>query len=385
LVARDIARRERVTKLTADVEVALWRAPARNFVMRVLIADDSETQRAQLSGLIRRGGHEVLDVGDGAEALAALLDPNGPHLALLDWEMPGLNGTDVCRRVREAPLSIRPHLVLLTARSEKQDVLEGLKAGADDYLSKPIVPAELIARLKVAQRNVEVQLELELRTRALEQALSRLEAVNVVASRIALEAIEASAPVELLLERALGDVTRSLTVVSGPEPIRALGSLVLPSEGRWLDVVLEVRGTVDRGVANGAPAHELVADLLTMTLQRVHAALTASGRSSLVPFPGRLVRGSVPEAQRRAVGPWTLLAVPQALQAASTPYDALAPNVVLLSGLRPPSMLAVEVLRAGTLLKPAHLERTKAFFRGADAKSAVDVATPSELSLKAQG
>lgn len=352
--------------------------------MRVLVADDSETQRTQLAGLLRRAGHEVIAVADGAQALTALLDVNGPHLALLDWEMPGLDGIDVCRRVREAPLGIRPHLVLLTARTERQDAVDGLKAGADDFLSKPPVPAELMARLKVGQRNVEIQLELEVRTKALEAALARLDAVNVVASRIGLPEVQSVATAEQLLAQAMNEVTKAVTVKVSGEVTRALGSLVLPSEGRWLDVMLEVTGSIERTVANSSGNRELVGDLLTMMLQRAHAAFDQRQERSLVPFPGRVVSGALTEGARVASGPWTLSVVSQSLQRASTTFSQLAPNVVLLSGLKPASM-AVEVLRAGTLLKSSHLERTRAFFKGSDATSEVEVATPSALALATHG
>lgn len=352
--------------------------------MRVLVADDSDTQRTQLAGLLRRAGHEVVSVSDGTQALTALLDVNGPHLALLDWEMPGLDGIDVCRRVREAPLGIRPHLVLLTARTEKQDVVDGLKAGADDFLSKPPVPAELMARLKVGQRNVEIQLELEVRTKALEAALARLDAVNVVASRIGLSEMQPVATAEQLLEQAVKEVTKAVTVKVSGEVTRALGSLVLPSEGRWLDVVLEVTGGIERTVANASGGRDLVGDLLTMVLQRAHAALEQRKEHSLVPFPGRVVTGAMPDGARVTQGPWTMAVASQSLQRASTTFSQLGPNVVLLSGLKPASM-AVEVLRAGTLLKPSHLERTKGFFKGSDAASEVEVATPSALALATHG
>lgn len=354
--------------------------------MRVLVADDSDTQRTQLAGLLRRAGHEVVSVGDGAQALSSLLDVNGPHLALLDWEMPGLDGIDVCRRVREVPLGIRPHLVLLTARTEKQDVVDGLKAGADDFLSKPPMPAELMARLKVGQRNVEIQLELEVRTKALEAALARLDAVNVVASRIGLPEVQPIATAEQLLEQALNEVTKAVTVKVSGEVTRALGSLVLPSEGRWVDVMLEVTGSIERTVANASGSRELVGDLLTMVLQRAHAAFDQRGERSLVPFPGRVVTGAMPDgAQRTATsGPWAMAVLSQSLERVSTTFSQLAPNVVLLSALRPASM-TVELLRAGTLLKPSHLERTKGFFKGSDAASEVEVARPSALALATHG
>lgn len=339
--------------------------------MRVLIADDSETQRAQLAGLLRRAGHAVVECNDGTAALRALLDPSGPHLALLDWEMPGLDGLEVCRRVRSAELGIRPHLVLLTARSDRDDAVEGLRAGADDFLAKPPFPAELMARLKVGQRSVELQLELAQRTKGLEQALGRLDAVSVVASRLGLQPASSLEPLEALLQRELATLTAGLTPTEGPDVSRAHAALVLRDESTWVDLVLELRGVAPLAVQ----------DLLTLVVQR---ALAASSRGALSPFPGRALRHAPPPSSEPvSMGPWRLWVDRQPLQSSQTPFSSLGPDLVLLRGLMPPSMANGEVLQAGTLLTASHLQRTRAFFQGADAEAGVEVATPSPYARTA--
>ena len=96
-------------------------------------------------------------VADGQEAWRLLQKDDAPRLAILDWMMPGLDGTSICREVRK--LNIQPYiyLILLTARGYKQDVIEGLEAGADEYLTKPFDPYELKARLRSGARIVELQ------------------------------------------------------------------------------------------------------------------------------------------------------------------------------------------------------------------------------------
>src|SRR3712207_6137011 len=97
--------------------------------------------------MLVRLGHEVVSVCDGTEALAALLAPDGPRLAILDWMMPGVDGVEVCRRLRQrtAPYT---YTVLLTARDRRDDMLAGLEAGADDFLTKPCDAVELRIRLR---------------------------------------------------------------------------------------------------------------------------------------------------------------------------------------------------------------------------------------------
>jgi CheY-like chemotaxis protein len=100
--------------------------------------------------------------------------PDGPAIAVLDWMMPGRDGPDICRSIRAAGNRRQPYLILLTSRAKLPDVVAGLKAGADDYLTKPVDRDELEARLSVATRMVQLQQRLADRVAELEQALSRV-------------------------------------------------------------------------------------------------------------------------------------------------------------------------------------------------------------------
>jgi two-component system, cell cycle response regulator len=128
--------------------------------MNILIAEDDPVSRRVLEEFLKKWGYDVVAVSNGADAWAVLAADNPPRMAILDWMMPELEGIEICRRVRS--LSGRPYtfLILLTAHGQKQSLLAGLQAGADDYLSKPFDAAELRARLQVGQRILRVQEEL---------------------------------------------------------------------------------------------------------------------------------------------------------------------------------------------------------------------------------
>lgn len=142
--------------------------------MRVLIADDDAISLKGLYGLMRSWGYEPVLARDGTAALSALAVPDAPRLALIDWEMPGLHGPEVCRRVREWHSDDSPYLIMLTSRNSRTDVIAGLDAGANDYLTKPFDPGELRARLHAGARIVELQSGLAEKVAQLETALSKV-------------------------------------------------------------------------------------------------------------------------------------------------------------------------------------------------------------------
>lgn len=124
--------------------------------MQILIADDEAVSRRMLSHFLANWDYEVVEARDGTEAWNKLQEENAPRLAILDWMMPGIDGVELCRKLRS---SERPYtyVLLLTARQERQDILLGLDAGADDYLTKPVDVAQLRARLAVGKRIIDLQ------------------------------------------------------------------------------------------------------------------------------------------------------------------------------------------------------------------------------------
>ena len=139
---------------------------------RVLVADDDPVTRRLLEVTLTSWGYAVQLATNGDEALAALTAEDGATLAIVDWVMPGLHGPELCRRVRERNAERYVYLVLLTAKSDRQHIIEGMEAGADDYLAKPFDQHELRVRLRAGRRVLE--LEEALRFRATHDALTGL-------------------------------------------------------------------------------------------------------------------------------------------------------------------------------------------------------------------
>jgi len=128
--------------------------------MKILIADDEAVSRKVLESRLRKWGYDVVVATDGAEAWEALQGPDAPDLAILDWEMPGMDGIEVCRRVRQAARESYVYLLLLTAKSRGEDIVAGMDAGADDYIAKPFDTNELKVRLRAGRRILDLVAEL---------------------------------------------------------------------------------------------------------------------------------------------------------------------------------------------------------------------------------
>lgn len=164
-------------------------ATAEKRVKRILIAEDDPVSRRMLQAFLTKWGYPVVAVSDGIEAARILEADDAPTLAVLDWMMPGLEGPQVCQRVREHPDRPYTYILLLTARSQKGDLLRGLESGADDYLTKPFDAQELRARLHVGQRILDLQDSLiaareELRFRATHDVLTGIANRGVVLDAI---------------------------------------------------------------------------------------------------------------------------------------------------------------------------------------------------------
>lgn len=140
---------------TADVTPLPKRDPVRT--RRVLVVDDDVVTRRALEGLLTKRGFEVVTTRSGEEAWAVLQKDDAPRLAIIDWMMPGMDGVELCRKLRHSGKGEYTYILMLTGRRAAQDVVDGLKSGADDYLRKPFNLDELHARLQTAQRIVTLQ------------------------------------------------------------------------------------------------------------------------------------------------------------------------------------------------------------------------------------
>jgi|SRR5438477_5543883 len=145
--------------------------------MKVLIAEDDAVSRRLLHAGLARWGYEILVAGDGTEAWR-MLHQERPALLILDWLMPGMDGLEICRKARALPNFQSAYIILLTGRSTKEDIIQGLDAGADDYIIKPFDPGELRARISVGLRVAQLQLNLADRVRELEDALAKVKTLS---------------------------------------------------------------------------------------------------------------------------------------------------------------------------------------------------------------
>ena len=142
--------------------------------MRILVADDDRTGATMLARWLERRGLEAVVVHDGTEALQVIQRDDELAMAILDWEMPGMDGPELCRRIRQHTHRASMYVILLTGRDTSTDIVAGLDAGADDYLTKPFNPEELRARVDVGIRVISLQNKLADRVSELQNALSKV-------------------------------------------------------------------------------------------------------------------------------------------------------------------------------------------------------------------
>jgi len=142
--------------------------------VKILIAEDDAVSRRVLEATLVKWGFEVTTTCNGTEAWDAVTAEGAPKLAILDWMMPEIDGLEICRRARQRPDARSLHIILLNARGQKEDIIAGLQAGADDYITKPFDQEELRARVQVGVRIVELQTMLAYRVAELEDALARV-------------------------------------------------------------------------------------------------------------------------------------------------------------------------------------------------------------------
>lgn len=257
--------------------------------MRILIAEDEASNRRLLEVSVRKWGHEPVLAHDGREAWELLEGPDAPTLAMLDWMMPGVDGVEICRRLRAHAEQRMIYVIMVTTNAQPGDIVAGLEAGADDYVTKPFDPQELRARVDVGVRMVELHRRLAEQQSSLAAAQARLAgrarfetAVGAMSDGIvtaddqwrityanraaalllnlvereweglaleeALAGFELSEPVDALRESA--EATSGLMISrrgAGPSLwIEARVTRLFDEEGRLTDVVLALRDATDR-------------------------------------------------------------------------------------------------------------------------------------------
>jgi len=146
--------------------------------MRIMVAEDGKVDRLRLEKILSEWGFEVESFRNGNKAMKRLSEPDPPRLCILDWVMPGMEGTELCRRIREKFPEESFYLIILTARQGIDNVIEGLSAGADDYVTKPFVSRELRQRIDVGVRVLGLEQLLNKKVNQLEEALEDVKSLQ---------------------------------------------------------------------------------------------------------------------------------------------------------------------------------------------------------------
>jgi DNA-binding response OmpR family regulator len=146
--------------------------------LKVLIADDDLPTRVLLRAAIGQWGYSIIEAKDGQEAWELLQHAEAPHLLILDWLMPGMDGIDLCKRIKQ-DLHYRPYVILLTQVAGTANIIKGLEAGADEFLSKPFNMAELRSRLSVGSRIINFENELAKQNTQLQTYVAEIEELTL--------------------------------------------------------------------------------------------------------------------------------------------------------------------------------------------------------------
>jgi two-component system, cell cycle response regulator len=216
--------------------------------VRVLIADDDPVSRHMLQVSLYKAGYEVISACDGEEAFRLLERTDCPRLAILDWMMPGKDGIEICREIRKRGPESYVYMILLTAKGQQAEVIEGLDAGADDYLTKPFDLHELKARLRVGKRLIELQEQLvsareQLRIEATHDSLTSVwnhKAILEIAERELIRSKREGSPLAVIM----GDLDYFKLV--NDTYGHAVGDIVLRETARRMSAVVRPYDSIGR-------------------------------------------------------------------------------------------------------------------------------------------
>lgn len=255
--------------------VPLARLRIASYHVKILVADDSIVSRHLLDATLKKWGYEVVLASDGNRACEILCAADPPTIAVLDWMMPGLTGLEVCRRVRQLRQEPYTYILLLTSKSLREDLIEGMESGADDYIIKPFDQHELNVRLRAGTRLVELHTEL----------LATREAMREQATKDALTHLWNRASILEILER---ELTRSI------RELRPVGVVLLD-----LDHFKQVND--NHGHFAGDAVLQEAAWRLRNSIRSYDSLGRYGGEEFLILLPGCDDRGTIAQAERLRV------------------------------------------------------------------------------------
>lgn len=242
-------------------------------VQLVLVVDDSAAQRRTLVQLLRRWGYGVREAASGAEALA-LCRAEPIDLILSDWMMPGMSGPEFCRAFRAMPRSGYGYFILLTSKTDKGDVAQGLREGADDFLSKPVNVQELRARIAAGERILRMERELQDKNRLVSETLARLRAAHESLDRDLSQARQLQQSLLRERHRAFGPAEVSLLLRPSGHVGGDLVGFFPTAPGRLGLFAIDVSG------------HGVTSALLTARLAGLFSGSVPEQNIALMPTPG---------------------------------------------------------------------------------------------------
>ncbi len=396
--------------------------------MKILVVDDDRIARKVLRAFLEDAHYQVATAEDGKQAIDAMMADDAPPILILDWVMPGMSGPEVCAKLRVAQLKFRPYVLMLSAKTDKNEVVAGLDAGADDFLSKPFNLGELLARLRVAQRMVEYEVELRHKIAELEVLEQRHQLLgDLLATPGSDGAPEPPAPlpaagtdqpapvITLELLAALGctaleqlglGVAHRVEPPAELQPLRvsyaAWVAVIAVDELRWIDLLVEaapavianfVAKTLHRRSNVQLPKQAFLAEALTVLGSALRSELRQRTCEALVPFLSRglyverpRLRLPVPEdalTVHLEVGGDLLqvTAVDQPATLRRKSSNLLRSLDVLAAAYPPPAVNEVALLNRGAILNERFIEKLAAFAEATSEQHPIPVYPPTPLAL----
>jgi len=402
--------------------------------MKILVADDDQASRRLVAAFLRRADHEVDDVESGEAALAKMLEAEPPAIAIIDWVMPGMSGPEVVAKLRDIALRQRPYVILLSAKNDKASIAEGLDAGADDFLTKPFNPLEMLARVRVAERTLLVQRELHQHIDELEALAARY---NLLGELIGHQrAARPAAPVAVvpasprpapapaggtrlrpdeidalvlraLTEVGLGEFQPVPYEADQPAPTQAVflawSGMVLVGDKCWVDLLLEIDATgaealhaeaLHRRPTSEREARRFLGEVHTIVTAAFRAALQARGADILSPGMSRAVERhpgapALPLPDDVVHRTFTREAITLTVGIARSPCSVqlkdprdLAAGQIVATDFPPPEIDAIPLVTRGSVINERVIGKLVANAQREGTRTGVPVFAPSTLSAR---